>query len=658
MKKYLLSLVTCFLVSLLVAQESKKEEKIDSKIEKSVTALASFLTAESKSEKEKVEAIHTWITNNIAYDYKLIESDKSFQYESATKVLKDKKALCTGYVRLMREMLDAVGVLSVYVPGYTYAHKEFYKPEVLLDNHAWIAIKIEGEWYMADPTWDAGYIGSLEAEKLREKLDKKNAKIGKKNLKFKEAKKDTLPPLNVDSILAVKNPTGKTGFIFNPSKDWFLVDMSEFSMRHLPANPMWQLRNNIISVPEFLKADSTLKNMLTSDANSTQDYDYKTHIDTFLSKSFIEQVAFMGTDAYDFYSENKRVKAYYYYYFLSIINEKEIQKEIKEFDLSQTYRLRRMVSQITDSALHYAKLSEKVEKERFKALGGFYKDIDKTSQTNGKYFVKMAAKSLTWNDKIIQTIEKRSEKLPSQIQKLTASGGQYHKAKDLELQWAGDIPELVVGIVDSTAAIKNRWQTAVNVWSERVENSALQQAYNFVDFNNYLLQRRMVFLGHKSISFNDYIDTVDVIVRLNLDTLANLYAKDIKEETFLDDAYKIVKELETYQKSVLLEMSKSELSDDEQSLVMMYVNKILSHIQSQQLIAAEEALAHNTWMYENLQTLSEAMVRFQKLAGDQERLTLDKNEYLVEQAEHEHKREEDLADVIQKKVKIWQDKNK
>jgi hypothetical protein len=658
MKKYLVLLFTCFILSFTFAQASKNEEKIDPKIEKSVTDLAQHLTKESGSEEEKVRAIHSWITNNIAYDYKLIESDKSFKYESATKVLKDKKALCTGYVRLMRDMLDAVGIQAVYVPGYTYAHKEFYKPKVLLDNHAWIAIKIDGNWKMADPTWDAGYIGSLEAEKLREKLDKKNSKIGKKNLKFIEASKDTLAPLNVDSILAVENPTGDVGFIFKPSEDWFLVDESEFLLRHLPANPMWQLRDDIITVPQFLSADSTLKKMLSEDA-ATSDFNFQARIDTFLNKSFIEQIAFMGADAYDFYPENKRVKAYYYYYFLSIIFEKEIQNEIKEFDLSQTYRLRRMISQTTDSALHYAKLSEKVEKERYKALGGFYKDIDKSSQTNGNYFVKMATKSLGWNDKIIVAIEKKSEKLPSQIEKLSAVDGQYSKPDDLMFKWEGEeLPEVVKTIVDSTTAIKTRWENALHIWEERVENSPLKQAYYLVDYNNYLLQRRMVFLGHKSISFNDYIDTVDVIIRLNLDTLTEIYAEDIKEETFSDDAYKIVKELETYQKSTWLEVAKSDLTDQEQTLVIGYVNKVLSHVQSQQLIAAEEALKHNVWMYENLLVVSDAMVRFEKLASDQERLTLDKNEYLVEQAEHEHKREEDLADVIQKKVKIWQDKNK
>lgn len=660
MRYILLPIFICLNFFLTTAQEAKKadESKIDGKTQKSVNDLALYLTKDVSGEEAKVKAIHHWITNNIAYDYKLIESDKSFQYESASKVLKSKKALCTGYVRLMREMLDAVGIQAVYVPGYTYAHKAFYQPKVLLDNHAWITIKIDGEWKMADPTWDAGYIGSLEAEKVRLKLKKKNEKIDKKNLKLKESEKDTIAHLNIDSLVSAKNPTGKIGFVFNPSEDWFLIDEDEFLLRHLPANPMWQLRKKLISVPNFLMADSTLEAILKDD-NIEGTYDFESKIDTFLSLPFIEQVAFLGTDAYDFYSENKRVKAYYYYYFLSIIHDKEIQDQIKEFDLAQTYRLKRMVNQITDSTLHYAKLGEKVEKERYKALEGFYKTIDKTSQANGKYFVKMGANGLKWNMKLEATLEKSLEKLPTQIEKLQGAGGQYYKEKELEFVWpTTNVPENVQILKDSTFAIKNRWQKAVDVWTERVENSPFQEVYQLTEFNNYLLRRRLVFLGHKSISFNDYVDRVDFLVRHNLDTITNLFALDIKEETLLDNAYKAVKELDTYLKTSLLELSKSALSDDEKDYAIGYLNKVLSHMQSQQLVVAEGAYEHNQWMLGKLNQFQGSLLRFERLAEDQEKLTLEKNEYLVEHAELEHKREEDLADVIQKKVKIWQLKNK
>lgn len=657
MKHYLLLVPFFLAVFTASAQKPKKDDKIDSKIEKSVEALANFLVKECTTEEDKVKAIHIWITHNIAYDYKLIEGDKSFKYESPSSVLKDKKALCTGYVRLMREMLAEVGILSVYVPGYTYAHKAHYKPKILLDNHAWIAIKINGEWKMADPTWDAGFIGSTAAEKMRQKLERKNEKIQKKNLKLIENQKDTLEALDVDSILSVKNPTGKPGFIFRPSEDWFLRDINEFTMRHLPANPMWQLREDIISVPDFLEADSTLKKILAKQEQKT--FDFTTEIDSFLNKTFIEQIAFMGTDAYNFYSENKRVKAYYYYYFLSIIHEKEIQKQIKDFDLSQTYRLRRMVNQITDSTLYYAKLGGKIEKERYKALSGFYKTIDKSSQTNGKYFVKMATKNLGKNDKVILALNKKSEKLPGQIEKLQSAGGQYFKPNELQFEWIAnkEVPPLVQTVVDSVEAIKMRWQTAVNTWEKRLESSPLQEVYNLVYFNNYLLERRLVFLGHKSIGFNDHIDTVDYLVKANLDTITSLYTTDIKEEMLLDDAYKTLKEMDAYQKSVVLELGKSNLTEPEQAELLRFANKQLVHMYSQQLVVAQDALAHNEWMLGGLQKLSNASSKFLKLAEAQEKFTLEKNEYLVEQAEHQHKREEDLADIIQKKVKIWKEKN-
>ena len=640
-----------FTICISFAKEPKAKEP------KTVEALAQFLVTDAKSDSAKVEKIHTWITNNIAYNYKQTESDKCYKYESAETVLKSRKALCTGYVRLMQAMLSEVGIESQLVPGYTYAFKQFYQPDVLLDNHAWITIKIDGEWKMADPTWDAGYIGSLAAEKLLKKLEKKNEKIALKNTKLISQGKDTLEVLNVDSILTAENPTGKMGFISEPNDEWFIGDENAFLMRHLPANPMWQLRRDTISLHHFLSADSLLKSKLVNDNESNGSYNFESNIKAFGEMNVLDQALFMGADAYAYNPKNHRVKAYYYYYYLSILNDKEIQKHIKGLDLSKSFRLRTAMMQIMDSTVHYAKLGEKLEKERYKDLTTYYKTINKSSQTNNKVFSKMAEKGLKWNDKAIASIEKRQLKIEKEYTKLEPLAIANSLPKAEVIQWGGHpLTTETQAYVDTIKQKVNEWIKLTEEYKALVDSSGLERAYELMTFNNYLLQRRSAFLAHKSLNFNDYIDTVDVIVLNNLDGIEEIYTAQLEIEMFNDEAYKILNSLSSFIQSQSEQLSmwvnKGVIANTKELENYAQANFIrISMLHYNLSISAYE---HNIWLQEGLMSIVDEWSEFEQLALSQERLTIDKNDYLLEQAEHDHKREEDLCETIQDKVESWE----
>jgi len=67
--------------------------------------------------------------------------------------------VCSGYASLFKQMADIAGlecqVIMGYAKGYNYSYDITKLPA---DNHAWISIKIDDKWYLADPTWGAGYI--------------------------------------------------------------------------------------------------------------------------------------------------------------------------------------------------------------------------------------------------------------------------------------------------------------------------------------------------------------------------------------------------------------------------------------------------------------------------------------------------------------------
>ena len=94
-------------------------------------------------EKEKV--IHDFIVNNTKYDNRFFNEEESVSPESHTVygVLVKGVAVCEGYAKTMKYLLDEVGIESVILDGT--ANDE---------NHAWNLIKIDDNYYHVDSTWD------------------------------------------------------------------------------------------------------------------------------------------------------------------------------------------------------------------------------------------------------------------------------------------------------------------------------------------------------------------------------------------------------------------------------------------------------------------------------------------------------------------------
>lgn len=61
----------------------------------------------------------------------------------------------------MKSILDEVGVKNETVTGYI--HNLNWRPGkiAMKEEHAWIAVYMDEKWTLADPTWDAGYIGRI-----------------------------------------------------------------------------------------------------------------------------------------------------------------------------------------------------------------------------------------------------------------------------------------------------------------------------------------------------------------------------------------------------------------------------------------------------------------------------------------------------------------
>lgn len=150
-----------------------------------LSKLVASLTKNSKTDLEKAEAIFKWITDNISYDYKLFNKNKrikkfkckdkaeceqkviDWKNKNLKKILRKKKAICSGYADLYKKMCNIAGVQCIVINGYTKTNPAHIGRMGVLD-HAWNAIIIDNEYYYLDATWAAGYC----PRKLNGKLDR------------------------------------------------------------------------------------------------------------------------------------------------------------------------------------------------------------------------------------------------------------------------------------------------------------------------------------------------------------------------------------------------------------------------------------------------------------------------------------------------------
>jgi len=146
--------------------------------------LAKWLTHKAGNEREKVDAIFFWITENIEYDietYHKVERRypefniaptydtagylKRYNDEVAKIVLNKRKAICDGYSRLFKSLCDYSGIQCEVVTGMAKIPLET-KPS----PHAWNAVRLNNKWQLVDATWASGSL-SLSEDSFTRKLD-------------------------------------------------------------------------------------------------------------------------------------------------------------------------------------------------------------------------------------------------------------------------------------------------------------------------------------------------------------------------------------------------------------------------------------------------------------------------------------------------------
>ncbi len=121
----------------------------------------------NQTEAQKEKAIHDYIVSTTSYSINSVTTEpvtKTYSFYSNNfnptylsnfhediytpyGVLLNKKAVCQGYSETMKMLLTMAGIECYYVTGVAMSGGKYY-------NHAWNIVKISGNYYHVDSTWD------------------------------------------------------------------------------------------------------------------------------------------------------------------------------------------------------------------------------------------------------------------------------------------------------------------------------------------------------------------------------------------------------------------------------------------------------------------------------------------------------------------------
>lgn len=121
-----------------------KENILDmrKRIDEKANYVLSKIIKPDMSDLEKELAIHDYIVLSTEYDIDNYNKNTiPHSSHNVEGVLMDGRAVCEGYAKTFKMLLDKVGIESVIVSSQTM-------------NHAWNMVLLDGEYYHVDATWN------------------------------------------------------------------------------------------------------------------------------------------------------------------------------------------------------------------------------------------------------------------------------------------------------------------------------------------------------------------------------------------------------------------------------------------------------------------------------------------------------------------------
>lgn len=127
-----------------LSDEFSSASEVENAISQIEDVRRNIIRQRTSNNYENIKLIHDYLIDTIEYDS---ESQDSNIY-NIYGALVNKRCVCEGYAKSLKYLLDALGIESTLVIGKaTNSSGES-------ENHAWNYVKLDGNWYAIDSTWD------------------------------------------------------------------------------------------------------------------------------------------------------------------------------------------------------------------------------------------------------------------------------------------------------------------------------------------------------------------------------------------------------------------------------------------------------------------------------------------------------------------------
>jgi hypothetical protein len=147
MKRNLLILAMVCMPALLPAQSTATASPFSS-----TAGFAAYAYNKFHNDYDRFAFVYDWICRNVNYDK---DSSLYFNWSASHEAkieatLRRKKGVCENYASLLADIAGKLNIPVYVVHGYPA--KQHLAVD---DSHAWVAVQINREWRLCDPTWDA-----------------------------------------------------------------------------------------------------------------------------------------------------------------------------------------------------------------------------------------------------------------------------------------------------------------------------------------------------------------------------------------------------------------------------------------------------------------------------------------------------------------------
>ena len=124
-----------------------------------ITTVAKRIKNFSNNQFVRAKLVHDVTALLLFYDDVSYWSDDRQPQDVAT-CLRTRRSVCEGYANVFKAFCDATDLVCEKVLGYSrgvgYSHSTYENPND--SNHAWNIVRLDGDWYLVDCTWDSGHM--------------------------------------------------------------------------------------------------------------------------------------------------------------------------------------------------------------------------------------------------------------------------------------------------------------------------------------------------------------------------------------------------------------------------------------------------------------------------------------------------------------------